>query len=80
MSVTIHGTNSGSTFAASEIDTPYQTYGATYGPVPVGPYAYPVYPYPVYPVYPYPVYGYPYGPTFSLGIGIGPGFHRGYWR
>lgn len=80
MTVTIHGTNGGSTFAAAEIDTPYQTYGATFGAVPVDPYAYPVYPYAVYPVYPYPVYGYPYGPAFSLGIGIGPGFHHGYWR
>jgi hypothetical protein len=68
MAVTIHGTNGGSAFIASEIDTPYNVYG----PIDVGPY--PVYAYP-YPVYPYPVYAYPY-PSFGLGIHIGPGFHR----
>jgi hypothetical protein len=75
MSVTIHGVNQGATFAANVIDTPYQSYGAVYGPVPVtGPYVYPVYP---YPVYPYPVYGFPYGPSFSIGFGFG-GYRR--WR
>jgi hypothetical protein len=68
MQVTIHGVNSGSVFAANEIDTPYQSYGAV--PVyPYGPYA--------YPVYPYPVYGYPY-PTFSLGLRFGGGFRGGF--
>jgi hypothetical protein len=67
MAVTIHGVNQGSVFAANEIDTPYQSYGAA-----LVPYAYPAYPY-VYPAYPYPVYGYPYGPQFSIGIGIGVG-------
>jgi hypothetical protein len=69
MRVTIHGVNRGSVFAANEIDTPYQSYGAVYG----------------YPVYPYPAYGYPccypYGPTFGIGFGFGfrgGGFHRGF--
>jgi hypothetical protein len=74
MRVTVHGVNRGSVFAANEIDTPYQSYGAAYGPVPV--YG-SLYPYPPYP-YPYPVYGYPYGPRF--GIGFGFGFHRGFRR
>lgn len=68
MTVTIHGTNGGPAFIASEIDTPYNVYG----PIDVGPYY--AYPY-GYPVYPYPVYAYPY-PAFGLGIHIGPGFHR----
>jgi hypothetical protein len=72
MAVTIHGTNGGSAFIANEIDTPYSNYGSVYGPFDVGPY--PVYAYP-YPAYPYPVYAYPY-PAFSLGIQIGPRFHR----
>jgi hypothetical protein len=75
MRVTIHGVNAGSAFTANEIDTPYQSYGATYGPVPV--YGSLVYPYPAYP-YPYPVYGYPYVP-FGIGFGFG-GFHRGFRR
>ena len=78
MQVTIHGVNRGSVFAANVIDTPYQSYGASYGAVPVypyGPYTYPVYPYPVY------GYGYPY-PAFSLGIGFGfrGGFRGGFRR
>lgn len=76
MSVTIHGVNRGSVFAANEIDTPYQSYGATYGPVPV--YGSLIYPYP-YP-YPYPVYSYPYGPQFGIGFGFHSGFHRGFRR
>jgi hypothetical protein len=82
MSVTIHGVNRGAAFAANQIDTPYQSYGATYGDVPVGPYVYPAYPYPLYPypVYSYPIYGYPYGPGFSFGFGFGPSFHRGFRR
>jgi hypothetical protein len=76
MRVTVHGVNRGSVFAANEIDTPYQSYGAAYGPVPV--YG-SIYPYPAYP-YPYPVYGgYPYGPTFGIGFGFGfrgRGFRR----
>lgn len=68
MAVTIHGTNGGSVFLANEIDTPYAY--SPYGPV--YDYPYPVY---AYPAYPYPVYAYPY-PAFSLGIRIGPGFHR----
>jgi small nuclear ribonucleoprotein (snRNP)-like protein len=84
MSVTIHGVNRGSAFAASVIDTPYQSYGANYGPVAVdGPLVYPAYPYPVYPYpYAYPVYAYPYGPNFSFGIGFGGrGFGgRGFFR
>ena len=75
MAVTIHGTNGGSAFVASEIDTPYNTYG----PIDVGPYPVYAYPYPAYPypAYPYPVCAYPY-PAFSFGLGIhiGPGFHR----
>ncbi len=67
MSVTIYGTNRGAEFAASEIDTPYQSYGA----VPLYPYVYP---------YPYPIYGYPYGPQFSFGFGFGHFHHRGFWR
>jgi hypothetical protein len=79
MSVTIHGVNRGSVFAANEIDTPYESYGAVYGPVPVYGSIYP------YPAYPYPVYGYPYGPTFGIGFGFGGfggfgGFHRGFRR
>lgn len=71
MAVTLRGANGGSTFVASEIDTPY----STYGPIAVDPYSY-AYPY-AYPVYPYPVYGYPY-PAFSLGLGFrfGRGFRR----
>jgi hypothetical protein len=73
MSVTIHGVNRGTVFGANEIDTPYQSYGADYGAVPLYPYG--AYPYPVYP-YPYPVYGYPYyGPSLSIGIGFGR-FHH----
>jgi hypothetical protein len=72
MAVTIYGVNRGPVFAASEIDTPYQSYDAMYGPVPLGPYPY----YP-YPAYAYPVYGYPYGPNFSIGVGFG---RRGFWR
>jgi hypothetical protein len=68
MQVTIHGVNRGSVFAANVIDTPYQSYGATFGAVPV-------YPYGPYPVYPYPVYAYPY-PVFSLGLHFGGGFRR----
>jgi hypothetical protein len=65
MAVTIYGVNRGPFFAAGEIDTPYDSYGAI--PVyPYGPYAYPVYPYPVYP--------YPY-PSFSFGIGFGGHHH-----
>jgi hypothetical protein len=67
MAVTIRGTNGGSAFDATEIDTPY----SVYGPIDVGPYAYPY----AYPVYPYPVYGYPYS-NFSLGFHFGPGFRR----
>jgi hypothetical protein len=70
MAVTIHGVNRGKVFAANEIDTPYQTYGADFGAVPLYPYG--VYP---YPVYPYPVYGYPYGPSLSIGFGFGH-FHH----
>jgi hypothetical protein len=70
MSVTIHGVNRGSALLANVIDTPYDSYGATWAyPYPDYPYPYPVYGYP----YPYPVYGYPYGPRFSIGIGIGFG-------
>jgi len=65
MSVTIHGTNGGSAFIASEIDTPY----GVYGPIDASPYPISAYP------YPYPVYAYPY-PPFSVGIHIGPGFHH----
>jgi hypothetical protein len=65
MTVTIHGVNRGSAFAANEIDTPYDSYGF----VPGYPYAYPGYP------YPYPVYGYP---SFGLGFHFGPSFHRGF--
>ena len=57
MSVTVHGVNTGSTFAANQIDTPYNTYG----------FGYPAYP--PYAVYPYPYYGYPYfgfGGTFII--------------
>jgi hypothetical protein len=75
MQVTIHGVNRGSVFAANVIDTPYQSYGATFGAVPVYPYG----PYPVYPAYPYPVYAYPY-PTFSLGLNFGGGFRGGFRR
>jgi hypothetical protein len=78
MSVTIHGINRGTAFVANQIDTPYQSYGATYGPVPVyGSLVYPAYP---YAVYPYPVYGYPYGPEFGVGFGFGRGFQRGFRR
>jgi hypothetical protein len=70
MQVTIHGVNRGSAFAANEIDTPYESYGA-----------YPVYPYGPYPYYGY--YGYPYS-NFSLGLrfggGFGGGFHGGGFR
>ncbi|HEV8022830.1 MAG TPA: hypothetical protein VGP41_16260 [Candidatus Lustribacter sp.] len=69
MSVTIHGVNTGSTFAANQIDTPYNSYG----------FAYPAYPpYAVYP-YPYPYYGYPYG-WGRVSIGIGFGFGWGGYR
>jgi hypothetical protein len=62
MSVTIHGVNTGSTFAANQIDTPYNTYG----------FGYPAYP--PYAVYPYPYYGYPYGwGRVSIGFGFGFG-------
>ena len=65
MSVTIYGVNRGATFAANEIDTPYQSYGTPfYG----------------YPSYPYPVYGYPYGPRFSFGFGFGRGYRGRFWR
>ena len=80
MSVTIHGVNRGSALVANEIDTPYDSYGATWA----YPYAYPYaygYPYP-YP-YAYPVYGYPYGPRLSVGIGFGFGggfYGRGGFR
>jgi len=78
MSVTIYGVNRGAAFAANRIDTPYDSYGATYGPVPVyGSLVYPDYP---YAVYPYPVIGYPYGPPFAIGFGFGPSFHRGFRR
>jgi len=64
MSVTIHGVNNGSTFAANQIDTPYNSYG----------FAYPVYP---YAVYPYPYYASPYGwGRVSIGIGFGWGGYR----
>jgi hypothetical protein len=66
MSVTVYGVNRGPEFAANEIDTPYDTYGAAY-PV-YSPYGY---------GYPYP-YGYPYGYPFSFGIRIGGGFHEGF--
>ncbi len=63
MAVTIYGVNRGSFFAAGEIDTPYDSYGAI--PVyPYGSYAYPVYPYAVYPY-----------PAFSFGLHFGGGFH-----
>jgi hypothetical protein len=80
MAVTIHGVNQGSTFAANQINTPYSSYGAVYGPVPV--YG-SIYPYPVYPydAYPYPVYAYPYGyGRVSIGIGFGGYGHWGYGR
>jgi hypothetical protein len=55
-SVTILGHNTGATFEANEIDTPYAHYGGVY----------PVYGYP-YPAYGY--YGYPYyGPAFGVGF------------
>lgn len=63
MTVTIYGVNSGSVFAAHQIDTPYQSFG----------YAYPVYPYPVYP-YPYFGYPYPFGARISIGFGFGFGY------
>jgi hypothetical protein len=66
MIVTIRGVNTGSTFTANQIDTPYQTYGAAY--------AYPVYP---YAVYGYPYYGYPWGPRISVGFGFGFTPYRG---
>ena len=69
MSVTIHGVNRGSALLANEIDTPYNSYGASWA-----------YPYPYYP-YPYPYgYGYPYGPRVSIGIGFGGGFRGGGFR
>ncbi len=68
MVVTIYGANSGSVFAAHQIDTPYQSYG----------YAYPVYPYPVYPFYGYPFYGYPYPFGARVFVGFGFGFGFGY--
>ncbi len=73
MHVTIHGTNSGKTLAANEIDTHYFSYGA----VPVR-YAYPVYAYP-YPAYAYP---YPYASRVSIGIGVGfgPFYGRDHWH
>lgn len=66
MSVTIHGVNTGSVFAANEIDTPYQSYG---------------YAYPVYPAYgfAYPGFGYPFG-WGRASIGIGFGFGWGGYR
>ncbi len=70
-SVTILGQNTGSAFAANEIDTPYQTLSA----VPV---------YPVYPAYgyygdPYPYGGYRwgYGPVYHVGVHVG-GFGFGF--
>jgi len=68
MSVTIYGVNRGASFAAREIDTPYDSYGAA----PDYPYG----PYYAYPVYAYPYWPYPYWPGFSIGIGFRPGFHR----
>jgi hypothetical protein len=65
MSVTIHGVTRGNAFAANEIDTPYDSYGA----IPVYPYGY-AYP---YPVYPYPAYGYSPYPRFSIGFRFGGG-------
>ena len=73
MSVTIHGSNNGSSLIANEIDTPYNSYGAV-----------PAYPYYPYGGYPYPAYGYGYDPRVSIGIGFGGfggGFHgRGRFR
>jgi small nuclear ribonucleoprotein (snRNP)-like protein len=60
-SVTIMGHNSGKTFEANEIDTPYLSYGAApYGTYPGYSYGYG----------PYQYYGYPYRgyPAFGLGF------------
>jgi hypothetical protein len=52
--VTVLGHNSGATFDANEIDTPYADYGAGYA-----------HGYPAYGYYPYGYYGYP---AFGLGL------------
>ncbi len=65
-SVTIAGTNAGSTFVADQIDTPYHSYGSAWDAYPYGPYPYVVYPYPVYPVY---GVGFAFGgPRFGFGF------------
>jgi hypothetical protein len=62
--VTISGHADGSTFAADQIDTPYQkTYALGY------PYAYPYYG----PYYPYPFWG-------PVGVRVGFGWGWGRWR
>jgi hypothetical protein len=61
-SVTIHGISSGSTFAANEIDTPYQNLVAV-----------PLYGYP----YGYP-YGWGWGPAYHVGLHFGRGFGFGF--
>jgi hypothetical protein len=61
MSVTILGTNGGSTFEANEIDTPYSYSGPLPTPVYYGP------------GYWAPGFAYGYGPSFSLAIVIGGG-------
>lgn len=65
-SVTVLGHNSGKTFDANEIDTPYADYGAAYA------YGYPAY------GYPYGYYGYHPYPAFGLGF-RGRGFGVGGW-
>jgi hypothetical protein len=72
-SVTILGQNSGKTFEANEIDTPYSSYGLV-------PYAAPGYAY-GYPVYGYGYYGYPYRayPAFGLGFRTGGFGFRGWF-
>ncbi len=59
MSVTIRGYNSGSAFAADEIDTPYRYAGPEPAPAYYGPGWW------------YPGFAYGYGPAFSLGFLFG---------